>query len=77
MALSAPGSPPPCVVGHRINGRVSRGLFDAITSGTGSFDIFAGATFSNNEQLVDFVTNQLSKVDGIVRVNTRTSSPSR
>jgi Lrp/AsnC family transcriptional regulator for asnA, asnC and gidA len=39
---------------------------------TGSFDIFAGATFSNNEQLVDFVTNQLSKVDGIVRVNTRT-----
>jgi Lrp/AsnC family transcriptional regulator for asnA, asnC and gidA len=39
---------------------------------TGSFDIFAGATFANNEQLVDFVTNQISKVDGIVRVNTRT-----
>ncbi len=39
---------------------------------TGSFDIFAGATFSSNDQLVDFVTNQLSKVEGLVRVNTRT-----
>jgi Lrp/AsnC family transcriptional regulator, regulator for asnA, asnC and gidA len=39
---------------------------------TGSFDIFAGATFSRNEELVDFLTNVLSKVDGIVRVNTRT-----
>ncbi|WP_343714650.1 Lrp/AsnC family transcriptional regulator [Inquilinus sp.] len=39
---------------------------------TGSFDIFAGATFSNNTELVDFVTNRLSQVDGIVRVNTRT-----
>lgn len=38
---------------------------------TGSFDIFAGATFSNNEELVDFLTNVLSKVEGIVRVNTR------
>jgi Lrp/AsnC family transcriptional regulator, regulator for asnA, asnC and gidA len=39
---------------------------------TGSFDVFAGATFSNNEEFVDFVTNQLSKVEGLVRVNTRT-----
>lgn len=39
---------------------------------TGSFDIFAGATFSNNIELVDFVSNRLSRVDGIVRVNTRT-----
>lgn len=39
---------------------------------TGSFDIFAGATFSDNTEFVDFVTNRLSKVDGIVRVNTRT-----
>lgn len=39
---------------------------------TGSFDIFAGATFSTNEELVDFLTNVLSKVEGIVRVNTRT-----
>jgi Lrp/AsnC family transcriptional regulator for asnA, asnC and gidA len=39
---------------------------------TGSFDIFAGATFIDNTEFVDFVTNQLSKVDGIVRVNTRT-----
>lgn len=38
---------------------------------TGSFDIFAGATFANNEELVDFLTNVLSKVEGIVRVNTR------
>jgi Lrp/AsnC family transcriptional regulator for asnA, asnC and gidA len=39
---------------------------------TGSFDIFAGATFSNNTEFVDFVTTRLSQVDGIVRVNTRT-----
>lgn len=39
---------------------------------TGSFDIFAGATFATNEELVDFLTNVLSKVEGIVRVNTRT-----
>lgn len=39
---------------------------------TGSFDIFAGATFSDNTEFVDFVTNRLSKVEGIVRVNTRT-----
>lgn len=39
---------------------------------TGSFDIFAGATFSDNTEFVDFVTNRLSQVDGIVRVNTRT-----
>lgn len=39
---------------------------------TGSFDIFAGATFATNAGLVDFVTNQLSMVEGIVRVNTRT-----
>ena len=39
---------------------------------TGSFDIFAGATFATNEEMVDFLTNVLSKVDGIVRVNTRT-----
>jgi Lrp/AsnC family transcriptional regulator for asnA, asnC and gidA len=38
---------------------------------TGSFDIFAGATFATNEELVDFLTNILSKVEGIVRVNTR------
>lgn len=38
---------------------------------TGSFDIFAGATFSNNGEFVDFLTNQLSRVEGIVRVNTR------
>jgi Lrp/AsnC family transcriptional regulator for asnA, asnC and gidA len=38
---------------------------------TGSFDIFAGATFTKNEELVDFLTNVLSKVEGIVRVNTR------
>jgi Lrp/AsnC family transcriptional regulator for asnA, asnC and gidA len=38
---------------------------------TGSFDVFCGATFSSNEELVDFVTNQLSKIEGIVRVNTR------
>lgn len=39
---------------------------------TGSFDVFAGATFSTNEEMVDFLTNTLSKVEGIVRVNTRT-----
>jgi Lrp/AsnC family transcriptional regulator for asnA, asnC and gidA len=39
---------------------------------TGGFDIFAGATFSDNTELVDFVTNRLSQVEGIVRVNTRT-----
>ena len=39
---------------------------------TGSFDVFAGATFSTNEEMVDFLTNVLSKVEGIVRVNTRT-----
>ena len=39
---------------------------------TGSFDIFAGATFATNAELVDFLTNVLSKVEGIVRVNTRT-----
>lgn len=39
---------------------------------TGGFDIFAGATFSDNTEFVDFITNTLSKVDGIVRVNTRT-----
>lgn len=38
---------------------------------TGSFDIFAGATFSNNGEFVDFLTNQLSGIEGIVRVNTR------
>jgi Lrp/AsnC family transcriptional regulator for asnA, asnC and gidA len=38
---------------------------------TGGFDIFAGATFSTNKELVDFLTNVLSKVDGIVRVSTR------
>lgn len=38
---------------------------------TGSFDIFAGATFANNKELVDFLTDVLSKVEGIVRVNTR------
>ena len=39
---------------------------------TGGFDIFAGATFSDNTEMVDFITNTLSQVDGIVRVNTRT-----
>jgi len=39
---------------------------------TGAFDVFAGATFSTNAELVDFVTNRLSQIDGIVRVNTRT-----
>ncbi len=38
---------------------------------TGSFDIFAGATFASNVEFVDFLTNQLAKVEGIVRVNTR------
>lgn len=38
---------------------------------TGSFDIFAGATFSSNAEFVDFLTNQLANVEGIVRVNTR------
>lgn len=38
---------------------------------TGSFDIFAGATFSDNGEFVDFLTNHLSGVEGIVRVNTR------
>lgn len=38
---------------------------------TGSFDIFAGPTFANNKELVDFLTDVLSKVEGIVRVNTR------
>jgi Lrp/AsnC family transcriptional regulator, regulator for asnA, asnC and gidA len=38
---------------------------------TGSFDIFAGATFSSNEEFVDFLTTRLSAVDGIIRVNTR------
>ncbi|WP_048646803.1 Lrp/AsnC family transcriptional regulator [Nitratireductor soli] len=38
---------------------------------TGSFDIFAGATFASNAEFVDFLTNQLAAVDGIVRVNTR------
>jgi Lrp/AsnC family transcriptional regulator for asnA, asnC and gidA len=39
---------------------------------TGSFDVFAGATFATNEEMVDFLTNTLSRVEGIVRVNTRT-----
>ncbi|WP_448956275.1 Lrp/AsnC family transcriptional regulator [Labrys neptuniae] len=38
---------------------------------TGGFDIWAGATFSNNTEFVDFLTNQLSRVEGILRVNTR------
>jgi Lrp/AsnC family transcriptional regulator for asnA, asnC and gidA len=38
---------------------------------TGSFDIFAGATFGSNAEFVDFLTNQLANVEGIVRVNTR------
>lgn len=38
---------------------------------TGSFDIFAGATFASNAEFVDFLTNQLANVEGIVRVNTR------
>lgn len=38
---------------------------------TGSFDIFAGATFASNAEFVDFMTNQLANVEGIVRVNTR------
>lgn len=39
---------------------------------TGGFDIFAAATFSDNAEFVDFLANHLSKVEGIIRVNTRT-----
>jgi Lrp/AsnC family transcriptional regulator for asnA, asnC and gidA len=38
---------------------------------TGGFDIFAGATFSDNAEFVDFLTNQMSRVEGIIRVSTR------
>jgi len=38
---------------------------------TGSFDIFAGATFASNAEFVDFLTRRLANVEGIVRVNTR------
>ena len=31
---------------------------------TGSFDIFAGATFASNAEFVDFLTNQLAHVEG-------------
>lgn len=43
--------------------------FVYITSGT--FDIFAGATFRTNEEFVDFLTGPMAKIKGIVRVTTR------
>lgn len=37
---------------------------------TGSYDIFAGAVFRSNEELLDFITNRLAKVPGVVRTTT-------
>jgi Lrp/AsnC family transcriptional regulator, regulator for asnA, asnC and gidA len=37
---------------------------------TGSYDIFAGAVFRSNDELLDFIVNRLAKVPGVVRTTT-------
>ena len=37
---------------------------------TGSYDVFAGAVFRSNDELLDFITNRLAKVPGVVRTTT-------
>lgn len=37
---------------------------------TGSYDIFAAAVFRSNQELLDFITDRLSRIPGIVRTST-------
>ena len=37
---------------------------------TGSYDIYAGALFRNNQELLDFITGPLAKIPGIQRIST-------
>ncbi len=37
---------------------------------TGAFDIFAAGVFRSNEHLLEFITNRLGQMPGIVRVST-------
>ncbi|MBI2525762.1 MAG: Lrp/AsnC family transcriptional regulator [Candidatus Rokubacteria bacterium] len=39
---------------------------------TGSYDILVGALFRSNDHLLDFITNRLAKIPGIVRTATST-----
>lgn len=37
---------------------------------TGTYDIYAGALFRNNQQLLDFITGPLAQIRGIQRIST-------
>jgi len=37
---------------------------------TGSYDILAAAVFRSNRELLDFITNRVSKIPGIIRTST-------
>ncbi|HEX7075664.1 MAG TPA: Lrp/AsnC family transcriptional regulator [Hyphomicrobiaceae bacterium] len=39
---------------------------------SGSYDVYAGAVFRSNEDLVDFITHRLSRIPGIIRTSNST-----